>query len=169
MKEHLKNIDFPKSIDINLTVSADMIERRLLASDWSLPTRLILFSRSFGINLQKDDVKMVQQLGTLRGKVLHTGNHDIILTTTKMRALEYLIERLIMAASVCAYKKLEDNQRHRLQWLPLGREGGAAPLKLDGKLVSYDFFATNLGTDNEKQEWSINGYIYDKDNSQVTK
>jgi hypothetical protein len=159
--EGIENAPYPKRDDSILNVSADILKSRLLNNDWPLPRKLELFARSFKISLQEGDIPIIRELGRLRAQVLHYGKHEIVIPESKLREMEYLIERLIIAASVCAYMKLEDQQKHTLHILPIGPEGGAAPLLLDGRRVAYELHMT------QRAEWVIDGLVYDESNSEV--
>ncbi len=167
LEEGIRSAPYPKPEDPLLLISADILKGRLLAGGWPLTRRLELFAKSFGVSLHEGDTSLVQGLGSLRGQVLHGGKHEADIAESSLRALAYLTERLIMAASVCAYKKLEDNQRHILHLEPIGPEVGAAPLVLDGRQVAYEFHMQKTKSGEQKSEWVIDGLVYDESNSQI--
>lgn len=164
---NIENAPYPKSDDPILNFSADVLKGRLLSSDWPLPRRLTLFARSLNISLQEGDTALVRRMGNLRAKVLHSGKHEIVIPESQLRGMEYLTERLIIAASTCAYKKLEDKQKHTLHLLPIGPGGGAAPLLLDGRHVAYELHMEKTVNGDQRMEWVIDGLIYDDTNSEM--
>lgn len=135
LNDSIENAPYPKVSDPMFNVSSDVLKGRLLTSDWPLPCKLGFFARSFEISLHEGDTTLVRQLGRLRGQVLHCGKHETVIPEPQLREIEYLTERLIIAASLCAYQKIEEKQKHTLCILPIGPEGGAAPL-LHGRLKS---------------------------------
>jgi len=167
LDKSIENAVYPKGGDPQLQISADMMKSRLLAGDWPLSRKLQLFSKSFGISLQSGDTDLVQKFGRLRSQALHRGKHEVDIPVDLVYELKYLIERLIIGGSVCAYRKLDEKQKHILHLLPLGPEGGAAPLHLDGQPVSYEFHAKLTETGEQRSEWVINGLVYDEENSEV--
>lgn len=165
--ESIEKAPCPKGDDQMLSISSDVLKGRLLANDWPLPRRLELFAKCFKIPLQEGDVTLVRELGRLRGQVLHCGRHEIDIPESQLREMEYLTERLAIAASVCAYMKLEDKQKHTLRILPIGAEGGAATLLLDGRSVAYEMYGWQTETGEQCVEWVIDGLVYDGSNSDV--
>lgn len=163
----IENAPYPRGEDPMLNVPPDILRSRLLSNDWPLPRKLELFARSLKISLQQGDIALVRELGRLRAQVLHYGKHETAIPESQLREMEYLIERLVIAASVCAYMKLEDKQKHTLHILPIGPEGGAAPLKLDGNNIAYELHAWRTETGEECVEWVIDGLVYDESNSEV--
>ncbi|KTB47810.1 hypothetical protein DEALK_06550 [Dehalogenimonas alkenigignens] len=167
LEKAITSIQYPKNAEELLTISPEMLQRRLLASDWPLSRKLELFAKSIGVQLQNGDVALIQRLGKLRGQALHCGNRDSGISALMMRELEYLTERLIIGASICAYKKIEDGRIHEIKILPLGPEGGAAPLLLDGKDVGYEFYLQTNDKGEQTEEWVIEGIIYNETNSKI--
>ena len=165
--ESIEKAPYPKGDDPMLSVSSDVLKGRLLTSEWPLPRRLELFAKSFKIPLQESDIALVRKLGRLRGQVLHCGKHETVIPESQLREMEYLTERLIIAASVCAYMKLEDKQKHTLHILPIGPEGGAAPLLLDGRSVAYELHMQQTETGEQREGWIIDGLVYDESNSEI--
>ncbi len=165
--ESIEKAPYPKGDDPMLSVSSDVLKGRLLTSEWPLPRRLELFAKSFKISLQESDIALVRKLGRLRGQVLHCGKHETVIPESQLREMEYLTERLIIAASVCAYMKLEDKQKHTLHILPIGPEGGAAPLLLDGRSVAYELHMQQTETGEQREGWIIDGLVYDESNSEI--
>ena len=167
LNDSIENAPYPKEGDSMLGVSSDVLKGRLLASEWPLSRRLELFAKSFKISLQEGDTALARELGRLRGQVLHYGKHETVIPEPQLREMEYLTERLIIAASVCAYMKLEDKQKHTLHILPIGPEGGAAPLLLDGRSVAYELYVKWTETGEQREEWIIDGLVYDENNSEI--
>jgi hypothetical protein len=168
LTKSIENVPYSGGGDPLLRVSADLMKGRLLASDWPLPRKLELFAKSFGISLQSGDIDLVQRLGKLRGQTLHGGKHETAITDFSLRELEYLTERLLIGASVCSYRKLEEKGKHNLHLLPIGPEGGAAPLLLDGHPVAYELYVQQTKTGEQQSEWVIDGHVYDESNSQIS-
>jgi hypothetical protein len=125
------------------------------------------FAKSFGISLQAGDVDLVRQLGRQRGQALHAGKHEANITGESLNELKYLTERLIIGASLCSYRNLEDGVKHTLHFQPIGPSGGAAPLIFDGRPSAYEFYMHKNPAGKLQSEWIIDGFVYDEDNSQV--
>jgi len=165
LNKSIENAPYTKVGDPLLSVSAELMKGRLLASDWPLPRKLELFAKSFGISLHAGDVDLVRQLGRQRSQALHGGKHETSITEASLCDLKYLTERLLIGASLCSYKKLEDNKKHTLHLLPIGPEGGAAPLVFNGRPVAYEFYVHQTKTGEQQSEWVIDGHVYDESNS----
>jgi hypothetical protein len=161
----IETISYKKVEDPLLSVSSELMKGRLLASDWPLTRKLELFAKSFEIPLQAGDVDLVRQLGRQRSQALHGGKHEMSVTESSLSGLKYLTERLLIGASLYSYRKLEDKEKHTLHLLPIGPEGGAAPLVFDGKDAGYEFFTQRKKTGEQRSEWIIDGYVYDESNS----
>jgi len=150
-----------------LKLSPAMLNSRVLAGDWPLATKLGLFAKGFAMTLQEGDIDLVKKLSRLRVSILHSGKYGTKITKAEQRELEYLLERILVAASICAYRELADDQEHTIQLMPLGPEGGAAPILLDGHEVAYEFRLARSETGELEYEYLIDGRIYDKRNSRI--
>ena len=168
LDKSIENASYTKVGDPLLNISAELMKGRLLASDWPLPRKLELFAKSFGITLQEGDVDIVRQLGRQRGQALHGGKHESNITEESLCELKYLTERLLIGASLCSYRNLEDEVKHTLHLLPIGPKGGAAPLVFDGRPAAYEFYVHKSQTGEQQSEWVIDGYVYDESNCQLS-
>ena len=167
IKQAIRALRLPKQGGHSLTISENMIENRLFQSQWPLRTKLSLFAQSCGVSLRPGDSELVGELARLRSKELHAEGNDILVSWWQIRRLQYLVERLVIAASVHGYEDIEESSRHQLKFGEIGPEGGAAPLSLNGRDVSY-----TLRIDRDKDgvhvtEFIIEGKIYNSSNSDV--
>ena len=82
----------------------DLLKGRLLNNTWPIPTRLELFAKTFGVTLHEGDTEVVKRLGRIRGQVVHTGGQRADGLGCEIAQLKYVVERMIMAASVCGVR-----------------------------------------------------------------
>lgn len=165
----LLEINEPDSgaVDDLLVVTPSMLRNRLLQNTWPLKKKLEIFTRSFGVELLANDLKLVGTLSSVRGRILHSGRDDSQISLEQLRELQYLVERLLVAASVGAYRDLEERERHRLRFGLIGPEGGLAPVSLDDRAVSYRFTVSSDAQGTQSWEFAIEGKIYDSSNSDL--
>ena len=166
IKQKINELSIPERSDEALTVSKEMLRGRMLQDQWPIQRKLRLFEKAFGVDLRLGDLRLVQDLARVRATVFHAGNDNPDLLKVQLQRLRYLVERLVVAASVFGYIDLEDN-RHQLQLGQLGPDGGGAPLFLDGRDVPYEF---RIFHDREmRQVWEINveGKIYNENNADL--
>ena len=106
------------------------------------------------------DSELIRNLAQVRGA-------DPPISSQQLRQLRYLAERLVAAAAVYGYEDLEEDIRHTIHFGEIGPEGGAAPVFLDGREVSYKLVIDNH---NERPlfEFIIEGKIYNDNNSHIT-
>ena len=143
-----------------LSITSDMIGTRLLRGQWPLIRRLSMFASAFGIELNPIDIPTVGKLYGIRSSALHTGKNPNNLSKTEVEYVQALVQRLVLAASVGAYKDIEP-QHHTFQIGQLGPEGGAAPIFMDGKQVPYqwNFYYDKHG--HQVSEITVEGTIHD--------
>ena len=167
--EMIDEIQFPQNSvnDDLLSIDAGMLKNRLLQNTWPLQKKMKIFARSFGIDLFPEDLKLIGDLGRIRGRLLHSGGDETVILPDQLRNLQYLVERLLFATSVGAYKDLADNVHHSLKFGYIGTEGGAAPLSLDDRNVSYTAVFQRGSDGEQKLEFAIEGAIYDNTNSSI--
>ena len=161
-------MEFPKTDEL-LIISDGLIRNRALQNQWPLRTKLVMFAKACGVELRPSDSELLRDLQDLRSQVFHGGRNDPSVSKEQLRQLQYLIGRLIVAASVCGYEDLEEDahSRHQLRFGKIGPEGGAAPLFLDGREVSY----TLRGSQDEEglaMEFVIEGKIYSGKNADIS-
>ena len=106
--------------DSQLSIDREFISNRVLNNQWPLRTKLVLFAKSCGVVLRSDDSELVGTLARMRNSVFHTGNDEPSIPKQELRRLRYLVERLIIAASVYGYEDLEDDTLHQLHFGELG-------------------------------------------------
>ena len=121
-----------------------------------------------GVELRPGDSELIRALARVRNEVFHSGQSDLQIAREDLRQLQYLIERLIVAATVHGYEDLEEGSRHHLRFGKLGPEGGAAPLFLDERRVPYKFTVFHDKEGQQNEEFVIEGKIYRNKNSEVT-
>ena len=126
----------------------------------------MLFAKSCGIGLRSSDSDLVGSLARVRNTVFHTGNDEPPISKQDLRRLRYLVERLVIAASVYGYEDIEDDTLHHLQFGEIGPKGGAAPLSLDGRAVPYRLVMDN-NPDQPFLELVIEGKIYSDRNADL--
>jgi hypothetical protein len=168
LSDKIDSAPFPKNQPKTLTVDANLLKGRLLQNEWPLKSKLGAFAEAFGIKLQSDDLKLINDLRKIRGRVLHSGRQDSDITVRQVRGLEYLVERLLMASSIGAYRNVEDSVRHKLAFGEVDSAiGGGAPLQLDGVPVAYKFEVRTRSDGTQETRITVDGKIYDFDNSDI--
>lgn len=168
LKQAMSKIRFSKQVNPNLNISKEMIQNRLLQNQWPLRTRLSLFADAFGIRLKSSDTKLIGSLSKVRNSIFHDGRTDLEVSSEQLRQLQYLVERLLVAASVYGYEDVEERRRHLLQFGEIGPEGGAAPLTLNGRNVPYTFRVVQTESGVQIEEVVIEGKIYGRHNSDIS-
>ena len=165
IEQIIKDLPIPERTNEHLTISKEMLRGRMFQDQWPLPRKLELFANSFGVDLRPGDLKLVRNLAKVRGTVFHAGNDNPDLLKEQLHQLRYLVERLVVAASVLGYEDLEDD-RHQLIFGQIGPEGGGAPLFLDGREVPYESCVYH--DRNMRLVWEVNveGKIYNEKNSE---
>ena len=159
----LRRIEFPKATNDLLSITTEMIENRMLDGRWPTRRKLAIFARAFGIDLQPNYTAIVREMAETLGNVFHAGDDEPTLSSAQLRQLRYLVERLVVAASIGAYQDLEDCH-HDIQFGEIGPGGGFAPMFVDGKEVRYDIHVARDEYGELRGEWLAEGKIYtDKD------
>jgi len=158
----------PEADDDLLTLTRDMFKGRLLQDVWPVRKKLEIFARSFGIHLLPTDTKLVSHLSSVRGKILHSGRDDTIITGGQLRELQHLVERLVIASAEGAYKDVEDSERYQLRFGDVGPQGGFAPVSLDGRHASYRWSVFRDPKLGERWEFAIEGKIFDQTNADLS-
>lgn len=120
------------------SIDAEFFENRVRQGGWPIKTKLRMFALAFGIDVSSEDFTLVGQLGRRRAKLVHGAEGEPGVHRAELRQLHYLIERLAAAASIQAYRDIEElNNTYSLRFGDLGPEGGAAPLFINGRSVPY--------------------------------
>ena len=168
VEEAITSMNLPRRTEEPLTMSEELLRNRLLQAQWPLRTKLALFAKAFGVELKPDDSMLLGDLARLRNQVLHAGTGDPLVPGVKLRKLQYLVERLVAAASVYGYEDLEETSWHQLQFGEVGTQGGAAPLYLNGQEVPYRFRFLQDQGGQQVEEFVIEGKIYSSRNSELS-
>ena len=168
IKDRLKGLTVPEEEDDLLKIDKDMILNWALRGQWSMPKKVAIFARGFGIALQAGDESLVRRLGRIRASILHEGVESPEITREDVGRLRYLVERLVVGATVGGYEDLED-QPHTFEFGKIGPEGGGAPLAIDGRDVPYSFRMFRDGGGEPVHEWTAEGKIYTQENIQFSK
>ena len=168
VKKSVNALDLPREAHGPLDISVGMIRNRALQNQWPLRTKVVLFARSCGVALKAGDSELVRDLSRLRNEVFHAGRNVPSVSEGQVRQLRYLIERLVVAASVYGYEDVEENCRHDLQFEEIGPEGGGAPLFLNGREVPYTFRIVGEKDGDQFEEFIIEGKIYSRRNSNIS-
>ena len=155
----LRRIEFPKATNELLSITTEMIENRMLDGRWPTRRKLAIFARAFGIDLQPNDTAIVREMAETQGNVFHAGDDEPTLSSAQLRQLRYLVERLVVAASIGAYQDIEDCH-HDIQFGEIGPGGGFAPMFVDGKEVRYDIHVARDEYGELRGEWLAEGKIY---------
>ena len=168
LREAIAALNLPRRTTQPLMISKEMISGRVLQNQWPPRTKLELFAKAWGVRLKSGDSELVRDLGRLRNEVFHDGRDDPSVSSQQLRQLQYLVERLVSAASVYGYEDIEEQNRYQLQFGEIGPEGGGAPLSLDGRDVPYVFRIVKDKEGRFVQEFVIEGKIYSELNSDVS-
>ncbi len=164
IKREIRKIAFPGTPRESLSITAGMLESRILRNDWSLPRKLPIFAESLGIKLKPGDKELVVKLSGARNTVLHGEDDSPDLSQELVNQLRYLVERLVVGVSIGGYEDLEDST-HKFHIGTIGPGGGAAPITVDGKEdVPYEFRATRDNQDQLVGEWIAEGKVYSDKN-----
>ena len=163
----IAKIQLPKRSNNPLIISDEFIRGRVLQGDWPLRTKLAMFATASGVELRPGDSELIRNLGHVRSAVFHAGANDLAVSNEQLRQLQYLVERLVVAASVHGYEDLEDNCQHQLRFGTLGADGGAAPLFLDNQEVPYTFRLFHNRDGQQTEEFIIEGKVYSERNADL--
>ena len=146
----------------------DMLRGRLGDNNWPIRKRVGFFAREFGIALQKGDFEVIKSLGRVRNRAIHTGDIHEGDLNCEVGQLKYLVERLILAASVCGVRAKVKGGPHKIKIVGIEPgTTGAATIYINGKEVSY------VMTMREKTDGTLamvitsDGLIYDDTNSVI--
>ena len=164
IKEAINSLDLPSQLEEPLTISRQMIEGRTLQNQWPTRTKLRLFAKAFGVELKAGDSELLRDLARLRNEVFHAGIDDLPVSSEQLRMLQHLVERLVVAASIDGYEDIEEQSQHQLEFGTIGPMGGAAPLSLNGRDVSYSMriVQDEMGT---QFEVAVEGKLYNDQNA----
>ncbi len=168
LREAIAALQLPTQAIHPLMISKEMISGRVLQNQWPPRTKLELFAKAWGVHLKPGDSELVRDLSRLRNEVFHDGRNDPSVSSQQLRQLQYLVERLVSAASVYGYEDIEDQDHYQLQFGEIGPEGGGAPLSLDGRDVPYGLRISKDQEGRFIQEFVIEGKIYNDLNSEVS-
>ena len=146
----------------------DMLKGRLCDNNRPIPRRLEPFAKEFGITLQEGDSDTVKSLAGIRNQMIHKGDTHAEDLRCQIAQLKYLVERLVMAASVCGIHASKGASPHRIR--VVGVEPGttgAAKIYIDGKEVSYTLTFRRLSDGTDAMTIVSDGLIYDESNSVI--
>ena len=166
IKTKIRKIPLPNMIHESLAITTDMLESRILRNDWSLPRKLLIFAESTGLQLKPDDKQLVNKLSRARNGILHGESDNPDLSYELVNRLKYLVERLIVGASIGGYQDLEDSI-HKIHVGTIGPEGGGAPITIDGREdVPYQLHVKRNREGDLVCEWIAEGNIYSDNNTE---
>ena len=168
IRRAISKLQLPRQSNHGLTISEEMIEGRVMQNQWPPRTKLALFAKACGVTLKPGDSELLRDLSRVRNEIFHTGSKDPLVSRENIRQLQYLVERLVIAASVYGYEDIEERCHHELQFGEIGPEGGGAPLSLDGQDVPYTFRLVRDKAGNFTEELVIEGKIYNMQNSTIS-
>ena len=160
IEDAIESISLPKRSDELLGISEDMIKGRAFSGQWPVRKKLEIFANSFGIELDAVDSKLVRDMQRLRSQALHSGQYDCPISREQVRQLQYLVERLVVAATVGGYEDLEDDDSSHFSFGTVGPMGGARPLFLNGQRVSYSMRYRQNADGQWDREYVVEGKIY---------
>lgn len=168
LKKVISTLNLPRRASHSLAISEEMIEGRILQNQWPLRTKLDLFAKACGIRLKSEDSTLLRDLSRIRNEIFHAGKSDAQISREQLRRLQYLIERLVVAASIYGYEDIEEESLHDLQIGEMGPDGGGAPLFLNGREVPYTFTVMHDEAGIPTEELIIEGKIYSRRNSNIS-
>ncbi len=160
--EAIESVNLPEDSDELFSISEDMIKGRAFSGHWPVRKKLQMFANSFGIELEPVDTKLVRDLQRIRSQALHSGQHDCPISRERLRQLQYLVERLVAAATVGGYEDLEDEEFSNLSFGSVGPMGGARPLFLEERPVPYSMRLLCNDEGQWEQEYLVEGKIYNR-------
>lgn len=158
---------YPQTTGISYKLSPDLLKNRLLSSDWPLIMKLDLFAQSMGINLTSSDKQYIGKLARIRGQGVHKGQVKIHEYASDVESLSNLIERLLIASSLCVFRQVGDDCQHIIDVYSANPAGGIATVLLNGQKTSYEWHAKKLPSGDWTQELWIEGKVYDSENSEL--
>ena len=170
-KTILKTID---EIDDSGADAADtrelkgMLKGRLGDNNRPIPRRLELFSKEFGITLREGDSDTVKSLAHIRNQMIHKGESPAEDLRCQIAQLKYLVERLVMAASVCGVHASKGASPHKIRIASVEPgTTGAAKIYIDGKEVSYTLTFRRKSDGTDAMTIVSDGLIYDESNTVI--
>ena len=152
----------------NAGVVRDLLKGRLLNNTWPIRTRLELFAKAFGVKLHEGDTEVVKRLSRIRGQAVHTGGDRADGLGCEIAQLKYLVERMIMAASVCGVRASTGDKKHVIKIVGIEPGAtGAASIYIDGEEVPYTLSWKRRPDGSEAMVIQSDGRIYDERNSVI--
>ncbi len=145
-----------------------MLRARLSDNNRPIPRRLEPFAKEFGITLQEGDYDTVKSLVSIRNRMIHKGDTYAEDLRYQIAQLKYLVERLVMAASVCGVHASKGASPHRIRIVGVEPgTTGAAKILIDGKEVSYTLTFRRKSDGTDAMTIVSDGLIYDESNSVI--
>ena len=160
IEDAIDSISLPKQSDELLGITQDMIKGRALSGHWPVRKKLEIFANSFGIKLEPIDTKVVGDLQRMRSQALHSGQYDCPISRGELIQLQYLVERLVAAATVGGYEDIEDDETPKFSFGIVGPMGGARPLFIDDRRVPYTMRFRRNEEGQLEQEYLVEGKIH---------
>lgn len=160
IEDAIESVNLPKQSDELLSITQNMIKSRAFSGHWSVRKKLEIFAISFGIKLEPIDTKLVSDLQRLRSQALHSGQYDCPISRGELIQLQYLVERLVAAATVGGYEDIEDDETPNFSFGTVGPMGGARPLFLDDRPVPYTMRFRRNEEGQLEQEYLVEGKIH---------
>ena len=150
-------------------VLTNLLKGRLLDNAWPIRTRLELFAKAFAVTLRDGDTEVVRRLSRMRGQAVHTGSDRSDGLGCEIAQLKYLVERMIMAASVCGVRTSTGDKKHLVKIVGIEPGNtGAATIYIDGEEVPYTLSVKRRSDGSEEMVILSDGRIYDESNSVIT-
>ena len=145
-----------------------MLKGRLGDNNRPIPRRLEPFAKEFGITLQEGDSDTVKSLAPIRNRMIHKGDTHAEDLRCQIAQLKYLVERLVMAASVCEVHASKGASPHRIRIVGVEPgTTGAAKIYIDGKEVSCTLTLRRQSDGTDAMTIVSDGLIYDESNSVI--
>ena len=146
----------------------DLLRTRLLNNAWPIRRQLELFAEAFGVRLHAGDSEVVKRLARIRGQAVHTGGAPVEGLGCEIEQLRYLVDRLVMAASVCAVRAPTKDEGYAIKIVGLEPgTTGAATIYIDGKEVPYTLRSKSKPDGTQAMVVTSDGLIYDDSNSVI--
>ena len=162
IEDAIDSVSLPKQSDELLGITQDMIKGRAFSGHWPVRKKLEIFANSFGIKLEPNDTKVVGDLQRMRSQALHSGQYDCPISRGELIQLQYLVERLVAAATVGGYEDIEDDETPKFSFGIVGPMGGARPLFIDDRCVPYTMRFRRNEEGQLEQEYLVEGKIHNR-------
>ncbi len=152
----------------DLATLKEMLKGRLGDNSWPIRKRIVFFAREFGITLQKGDSEVIKSLARVRNRAVHAGDIHEDDLSCQIVQLKYLVERMVLAASVCGVRAKVEGGPHKIKIVGIEPgTTGAATIYINGEEVSYAMTMRETTDGTLAMVITSDGLIYDDTNSVI--